>query len=52
MSGTQLLISVVRSDDYGTEYLAFFQETGNDLSLYIRDAYNELAPWSKVNNTV
>lgn len=52
MGGTQLIVQGVPTGGRSASFLAFFQERGNDISLYTRDLYNESAVWTKANDAV
>lgn len=52
LGGTQLAITAYATADGGAVSAAFFQEQGDDISFYTRDAYNESATWQRVGNIV
>lgn len=45
LRGTHLSITAVRTVSEGASLLAFFQETGDDMQMYTRDAFNSGGLW-------
>lgn len=56
LRGTHLSITAITTPSKGAEMLTFFQETGNDMQVYQRDAFSTgglwgPAPQNPVNNS-
>ena len=50
--GTHLSITAIKTPSDGSVMLTFFQEEGNDMKMYQRDAYNHGGVWLQANEPV
>ena len=51
-AGTQLAFTAVATGDGNATIIALFQERGDDIKMYTRDAHEEGALWQKANDIV